>query len=349
VTQAVLPFRTPAGFAAIDAWIDYLLGGPRPILSAAQLAELEIAGDLEAMDQLELEVFPPIDWADPDAHNDGAGDLETLRWYDETADPYARGPEPTEACEFLLGTHRPHWLYPEGSREARPAGPLFVSIRQIRHARKSWPRLPWPRCDTAFSVDSGGFTEIRQNGGWATSPEQYAGEVLALRSSGTLDWAAIQDWMVEDDALAATGLSVAEHQARTVQSFLDLRMLAPDIRWLPVLQGQTLADYLAHLELYRAAGVHLETMARVGVGSVCRREGSGEIAAILAALAARGLRLHGFGVKTGGLERAATYLASSDSLAWSLGARRRLDPGARNSMAVAEEYRAAMLAIAGVR
>jgi hypothetical protein len=36
-----------------------------------------------------------------------------------------------------------------------------------------------------------------------------------------------------------------------------------------------------------------------------------------AVLAARNLRLHGFGVKTGGLARYAEALSSSDSMAWS--------------------------------
>ena len=39
-------------------------------------------------------------------------------------------------------------------------------------------------------------------------------------------------------------------------------------------------------------------------------------------LASLGLRLHGFGVKAGGLVRYADCLASADSLAWSFEARR---------------------------
>lgn len=337
-----LAFRFPysaAALAALDSIVDALLGlGPAPELAAAVFDELDAAGDLWAWSELELDEREPIDWADPDAH-----DLETIRWYDEAADPY--GPDHTDGCAFMLGTHRPHWICPKSTREARPAGPLFVSARQFRHAR--W--RPWPLCDTAFAVDSGGFTEIRQHGGWVTSPEAYAAQVRALdEQTGTLQWAAIQDWMVEADALRRTGLTVDEHQRRTVDSFLRLRELAPEIRWLPVLQGQTLDDYLAHLDMYRAAGVHLVTMGLVGVGSVCRRQSSAEIEQILSELAARGLKLHGFGVKTGGLERSARYLASADSLAWSLGARKRGAKGDANSQAVAEQYRATMLAIPGV-
>jgi len=323
--------------AARDAMVAALDGGP-------QLADLdpEIFDELDAAGVLDeiarMEDAERVDWADPDAH-----DLDTPRWYDEAADPYNRGPEPVEACEFYLGTHRPHWLH-TGRRDERPAGPLFVSARQLRERRRS----AYPACDTPYAIDSGGFTELRQHGGWVTTPEQYAAEVVALaRETGTLRWAAIQDWMVEDDALARTGLTIEEHQRRTVASFLRLRELAPEIRWLPVLQGQTLADYEAHLAMYREAGVCLAAMGRVGVGSVCRRQGSAEIADILRTLASHGLKLHGFGVKTGGLEAAAAFLASADSLAWSLGARKRF-PGAQNSQAVAEDYRRRMVAIGGV-
>lgn len=296
---------------------------------------------------VQLDMFdgePEIDWADPDSF-----DAETLEWYDRFADPYSWHDDLGESdddCEFMLGTHRPHWLYADSSREQKPDGPLFVSARQIAHAR----RTSWPRCDTRYAIDSGGFTELRQHGGWVTTPEAYAAQVAELdERTGTLAWAATQDWMVEDDALRRTGLTVDEHQRRTVQSFLDLVRIAPHVRWLPVLQGQTLAQYLAHLDMFEAAGVHLASMERVGVGSVCRRQRSTEIAGILRELAARGLRLHGFGVKTGGLELAAKYLASADSLAWSLGARKRGEPGDCNSQRVAEAYRSTMLEIDGVR
>jgi hypothetical protein len=61
------------------------------------------------------------------------------------------------------------------------------------------------------------------------------------------------------------------------------------------------------------------------VGSVCRRQHTREVEQVMVALAGRGLRLHGFGVKTTGLNRYARTLASADSLAWSL--RGRYLPG----------------------
>jgi hypothetical protein len=74
--------------------------------------------------------------------------------------------------------------------------------------------------------------------------------------------------------------------------------------------------------LYESAGVNLAALPRVGLGSVCRRQSTAEIAVIAGTLARRGLRLHGFGVKTGGLHLYGHRLASADSMAWSYAARR---------------------------
>lgn len=138
-------------------------------------------------------------------------------------------------------------------------------------------------------------------------------------------WVGPQDMMVEDFMLEKTGLTVLEHQRRTVENYVALCELGPDIPWLPVLQGQTLADYLTHVEMYRAVGVDLSESEWVGVGSMCRRQGTIEAATILAALIRRGLRVHALGVKADGLKMLRMLLTPwqwenmvrSDSAAWS--------------------------------
>lgn len=119
-----------------------------------------------------------------------------------------------------------------------------------------------------------------------------------------------------------TGLTLRDHQLLTVESYFTLRDLEPSINWLPVLQGFTEAEYMACVELYCGAGLDLKDK-WVGVGSVCRRQGTTEIASVLRSLSALGMRLHGFGVKAQGLERSLPYLHSADSMAWSYGARRK--------------------------
>jgi hypothetical protein len=201
---------------------------------------------------------------------------------------------------FLLGTHRPDWL---GKIDV----PLFVSHRTLRE-RKTLPaaRSPW-------ALDSGGFTELNAGGGWRTTEEEYVEAVNRYADEiGQLDWAAPMDWMCEPWIVEKTGLSVREHQERTVANYLALRDRGP---FIPVLQGWTLKDYETCVDLYAQAGVDLSAEPLVGLGTVCRRQATPEIARVVGALS--GLRLHGFGMKSHGLGRVSDLLTSADSMAWS--------------------------------
>ena len=212
---------------------------------------------------------------------------------------------------FYLGAHQPHWLQIAGF-------PLFVSHRQL--ARRRGPLRP---AACLWALDSGGFTELSLHGRWITSAADYVEAVARYAAQvGQLDFAAPQDWMCEPHILARTGLTVREHQERTVASYLELRALAPHLPFIPVVQGWHLADYLACVQLYRAAGVDLTRERLTGLGSVCRRQSTGQIAVIVTTLASLGLRRHGFGIKTTGLHLYGHLLASADSMAWSYAARR---------------------------
>ncbi len=215
---------------------------------------------------------------------------------------------------FWLGTHRPNWL---GQTDV----PLFISRRTLAE-RKTLPLAQGP-----WALDSGGFSELTMHGEWQTTPAQYVAEVRRFKDEMPgFTWAAIQDWMCEPVIRARTGLTVVEHQARSVASYLTLSDLAPEMQWTPVLQGWAIPDYLHHVEQYARAGVDLTTLPLVGVGSVCRRQGSDEITALVGELAALGLRLHGFGMKQRGLIPCAWQLTSSDSMAWSFRARKHGSP-----------------------
>jgi hypothetical protein len=71
---------------------------------------------------------------------------------------------------------------------------------------------------------------------------------------------------------------------------------------MPVLQGWTLDDYWRCVDLYEQAGVPLADYPLVGLGSVCRRQATGEIGMIVRPLGAV-LPFHGFGCNTVGLAR----------------------------------------------
>lgn len=214
---------------------------------------------------------------------------------------------------FYVGTHQVNWLW-------RVDFPLFVSHRRLvnRRASRLRPaRVPW-------ALDSGGFTELSLYGRWRTTPAAYADAVSGyITHLGRPDFVAPQDWMCEPVMLARTRLTVREHQERTVANFLQLQELSPTTPFAPVLQGWRLSDYETCVGLYAAAGVNLTAAPVVGLGSICRRQSTAEIAALVTALAGAGMRLHGFGVKTAGLDHYGPLLSSADSMAWSYGARRR--------------------------
>lgn len=211
---------------------------------------------------------------------------------------------------FYLGIHHPHWL------RTVPV-PLFVSHVGLRKYKRALPkRLP----GATWALDSGAFSEIGKYGRFFTTPAEYAAAVRRYRDEiGGLAWAAPMDWMCEPAVLAKTGLTVAEHQRRTVESVLQLRALAPDLPFAPVIQGWNLPSYVACVRLYGEAGIDLAAEPIVGLGSVCRRQATDEIGWIVTTLADQfGLEnLHGFGVKSLGVAKYGAALASSDSMAWS--------------------------------
>jgi hypothetical protein len=233
--------------------------------------------------------------------------------------------------EFWLGTHQPVWL-------SRYDVPMMVSRRTLmRYRTKPQARARWFR-------DSGGFTELQMHGEWTVDAAAFAAEAQMDASEvGGMEYCAPRDWMCEPLIInggwanglrfVGTKLSVAEHQRRTVADYLDLMQRAPELLWVPVLQGWELDDYLRCEEMYDLAGVNLLCDERkhgaddprplVGVGTICRRQGTREAAEILRRLNADGLRLHAFGLKGTGIPNVAPFLASADSLAWSYAARRR--------------------------
>jgi len=159
-------------------------------------------------------------------------------------------------------------------------------------------------------------------GEWRTTPHTYASQVQRFSDQiGNLDWAAPQDWMCEPQILKQTGLTVKQHQRLTIDNYLQLRTISPQLPFIPALQGWEPDDYLRHRDMYHNAGIDLTKVDRVGMGTFCRRASLAPVQQLVQRLAADGLKMHGFGVKTDGLPIMGHDLESSDSLAWSMTAR----------------------------
>jgi len=173
-------------------------------------------------------------------------------------------------------------------------------------------------------MDSGAFTEISTHGHYRHSVSEYALEIRRWSTNGNLLAAVAQDYMCEPFIIEKTGLSVPEHQRLTVERYDAL--MAEDtagVYILPVLQGFAPSDYVDHIRMY---GDRLTQGMWVGVGSVCKRNGTPDaVAAVLLAIKRErpDLRLHGFGLKTTALAHplARSLLETADSMAWSFQAR----------------------------
>ena len=210
--------------------------------------------------------------------------------------------------EFFLGTPEPYWL-----RRDDVTGPFFVSRSRLARLKKLH------ETKHRWALDSGGFTQLHKYGTWTISSEEYANFVKRCDDEiGNLAWAAPQDWMCEETALRQSGLSVREHQDRTISNFLDLRQRLGSLV-IPVIQGWDRDEYLECCDLYEKAGVDLSSEDVIGLGSVCRRNADSDIAEIINTL--QPLNLHGFGIKGKSYLENHGNLVSADSMAWSFTAR----------------------------
>lgn len=194
--------------------------------------------------------------------------------------------------------------------------PVFISVNRLRSRRGPFVVGDW-------IMDSGAFSTIHRHGGYPLPVSGYAEQIARFAGCGNLLAAVAQDYMCEPAMLVRTGMTVHEHQDLTIQRYVDLLACNPPVYIMPVLQGYAPAEYVEHV---RAYGSLLAHGAWVGVGSVCKRNGSpAAVAAVLRAIHDErpDLHLHGFGLKTRSLRagEVRTLLHTADSMAWSFAAR----------------------------
>jgi hypothetical protein len=215
------------------------------------------------------------------------------------------------AVRFFIGLHQP-------SDVRHVIAPAFVSVHRLKNRRSDFTG------GADWILDSGAFSTIAMHAGYPEPVSVYAAEIRRVRSWGNLLAAVSQDWMCERVMLDRTGLTLEEHQQRTIDRYDAL--IAEDVGpyVMPVLQGYTAGSYRDHLQGY---GARLAPGAWVGVGSVCKRNGNPRaIEEVLLAIKRErpDLRLHGFGLKKTALGSPLVWelLETADSMAWSYAARR---------------------------
>lgn len=205
---------------------------------------------------------------------------------------------------FYLGTHIVSWL------ERYPYIPWFVSVNVLKNRKSKINGKQW-------ILDSGGFTALLKNGEYSMSEQNY----LSIIAKHNPNLAFCQDWMCEPFILEKTGLTIKEHQERTLESYLSMRKYTKKTR--PVLQGWEPEDYIHHIKMYKRAGVSFQQL--YGIGTICSRNGSTfDIYRIVSAIVKNGCRfVHGFGLKITSLKVPAILcmFVSCDSMAWSYAGR----------------------------
>jgi hypothetical protein len=189
-------------------------------------------------------------------------------------------------------------------------------------------------------MDSGAFTELSLYGHYRNDVFEYGQQIFRWRICGNLELAVAQDYMCEPFILAKTGLTIQEHQKLTIERYANL---AKDtelsgVTIMPVIQGYAPEEYLRHVDMY---GDLLKNGARVGVGSICKRNSNPrQIVNVLDGIKRErpDLRLHGFGLKLTALKNnyIQSLLYSADSMAWSYSARRQ--GGNPNGLQEAQDF-----------
>lgn len=212
--------------------------------------------------------------------------------------------------KFYLGAPMPSFLW-----FGKINVPLFISVRRLRRYKNL------RKATTEWSMDSGGFTELSTYGRWTVDHIQYIDEIQKIESEiGNINFISQQDWMCEPFIVAKTGLSVKEHQIRTIDNYIKLKTALPNSKIAPVIQGFRLDEYVECISMYKSNGIDLSKEEIVGLGSVCRRQSEQSIFDVVKTVYSYGIRIHGFGVKLKGLSLYKDYLTSSDSMAWCMNA-----------------------------
>jgi len=162
-------------------------------------------------------------------------------------------------------------------------------------------------------MDSGAFTYLRNSGKF---PFTY-GEYLRVVDKFQPSLFANMDWCCEPDIVKATGLSVLHHIAHTVDNGRQLIDFDKK-RFVMVLQGWTIEDYMTCIDYVREQGLFTEL---IGVGSVCIRKNPKEVFKLLKSVRAvipDWCNIHCFGLSIDMLQYKEIYdrLESVDTYAW---------------------------------
>lgn len=211
---------------------------------------------------------------------------------------------------------------------------IYIGIWQVGHAKYipqfmfSLRRLKNRKTPVPFNtynwiMDSGAFSEININGKYTFTPQEYLRYVELHQPPLFFN----MDYMCEPFVLRKTGLTVKEHQEKTISNQIKIMDLLKNYNikseFSGCIQGWKIEEYIEHIDMLKSQGLVTNKM---GVGSICRRNSREQIIEVLKAVKQElpNTNLHGFGIKTDVLKERIIHdcLDSCDSMAWSFSGRR---------------------------
>jgi hypothetical protein len=199
---------------------------------------------------------------------------------------------------------------------------LVASSRQFWDEDRQRFKIHRPPSDhiESICIDSGGFTAAKRWGRYPWTPAQYADWIAEESRDVQLDFCATMDYACEKTVNRSILTTNKERIEESIQNELACRQVAPDLPWLPVLQGDNLAEREFDLSLRRRLGLIPATFA--GLGSIC---GRGVVGARQVIKFYRhqlpGVKYHAFGLHVQALDDDEVFMAvrSWDSYSWNWG------------------------------
>jgi len=160
-------------------------------------------------------------------------------------------------------------------------------------------------------IDSGGFNVLRD--GYSEYPwsvEDYHGFLTEYPRE--FDWAAVMDFVCSPQFNHLK--SKQNRLDQTLENTIAHYDLDPDYQLLPVLQGESIHDYLSFYDRLNDHGIPTDV---VGLGTLMRISGECEIKRVEQGVRANTDvdRFHGFGIKVSSFKVGASF-ESADSRSW---------------------------------
>lgn len=185
----------------------------------------------------------------------------------------------------------------------------------------------YAKCDPSLFIDNGAYSLFSNGKDYDTSAREYLEYVKEAEEKLSDDVDVrftLRDVTCDDESLEETGQTVKEHQRRSVElhkECLDaMDELGVEAEPYTVLQGQTVDEYLEHMDMHSEAGT-LQMNVGIGSRAFCDVEETENVVTAVDSRLSRYTTLHGYGITPRALQSDTirNVFDTVDSSGWSHG------------------------------